>query len=234
MSHRRDTDRLLKIHRALITVIILLIAGCSVERNVKLDARLPLTPVFRQIPLHIGVYYSPEFIEYTRNIEFISVGCGPNGGRVNSGFYYKFPVGTASTDLFDQIVTSMFTTVTRTSAAPPYLNNTQPVDGILEPLIESFEWYSVCPNALSTGIHIAQVNYVVNFYNGPDGKLVASLRVSGKGSEKLRFCLGGCKDSIASEQAMQDAMAMFMIDFQERQEVRQWLSSHAVMPGYDQ
>jgi len=45
---------------ALFITLILCVAGCSVERSLKLDARLPLPPAVKPAPLHIGVYYGPD------------------------------------------------------------------------------------------------------------------------------------------------------------------------------
>lgn len=214
------------IHRVLITALVLLVAGCSIERNLKLDARLPLPPAIQQIPFHMGVYYSPEFIGYTKNFELIA--CGPNGRRDRTDIFFKFPVGTASRDIFDQIIESMFTTVTRTSSP---ISNTSPVDALLEPQIELFDWDMVCSNDyLSTGTIIARIRYVINLYGGPDRHLVASMRVEGRRAEKPELCFRGCRDSVAAEQAIQDAMARFITEFHEQPEVKRWLSARVVLP----
>jgi hypothetical protein len=215
------------IHRVLITILVLLVAGCSVERNLKLDARLPLPPAIKQIPFHMGVYYSPEFIGYTKNFELIA--CGPNGRRDRTDIFFKFPVGTASRDIFDQIIESMFITITRTSSP---ISNTSPVDALLEPQIELFDWDMVCSkDYLSTGIISARISYVINLYSGPDLHLVASMRVEGRSAEKPELCFRDCRDSIAAEQAMQDAMARFITEFYEQPEVKRWLSASVVLPS---
>ena len=199
------------IFKALIAALILLLSGCSsIEHNVKLDTRLPHPPAVKQIPLHVGVYYSPEFLGYTERKQLIM--CGPSGRRDPSGVYFIFPVGTASEDLFGQIIGSMFTEITRT-AGPS--TNTSSVDALLEPQIEFFDWDMVCSkDYLSTGIISAKVSYVIHLYNGPDRRLIASLQVEGRSSEKPELCFKECRDSLAAEQAMQDAMARFMIEFQ--------------------
>ena len=217
---------------ALLTASFLLFTGCSLERNLKLDARLPLPPAVKQMPVHIGLYYSPEFVKYARRIELI--GCGPSGRRDRSGIYFVFPVGTASEDLFDQVIGSMFAKIISTSSPSQTSNNVSSVDGLLEPQIESFHWETVCSkDYLSTGKFAARVRYVINLYS-PDGHLVLSMRVEGFGTEKPKLCFADCKDSLAAEQAMQDAMAKFMIEFPEQPEVKQWLSTRVPVPGNDQ
>jgi len=215
---------------ALFTALFLFIAGCSIERNLKLDARVPLPPAVKQIPLHIGVYYSPEFIEYTKKIEL--VGCGPNGRRDKTGIFFIFPVGNASRDLFDQIFTSIFATVTRMSDLSNSFSDNPAVDGFLEPRIKSFDWDTACSqNYLSTGHLSARVNYVIDLHD-PDGNLVISMPIEGRSKEKPKVCFGeGCKDSIVAEQAMQDAIAKFMINFGEQPDVKQWLSTRVSAPG---
>jgi hypothetical protein len=225
-----------KICCALITVIILLVAGCSFERTLKLEARLPPSPTVKQNPLHIGVYYSPEFVEYTKKIELL--GCAPSGVLEKTGLIFTFPIGTASRDLFDQSISSMFKTVTRMSNPPHASSNTPSVDGVLEPRINSFGWGTLCShNLFSTGKLSANVSYFINLYDS-EGHLVVSMNVEGRGIEKTIFDLGdlckfgnSCNDSIAAEQAMQDAMAKFMVDFQEQPEVKQWLSNCVSAPG---
>jgi hypothetical protein len=225
-----------KIYCALFITLILLVAGCSYERTLKLDARLPLSPAVKQNPLHIGVYYSPEFVEYTKKIELI--GCGPPGRQDHYDIFFTFPLGIASRDLFEQIIASMFTTVTIMPNPPHSSCNTPSVDGVLEPLIISFGWGMSCSqDYLFTGKISANVSYIINLYD-PDGHLIVSMYVEGRGIEKPKLCFGdrcnsrfAAESSIAAEQAMQDAMAKFMVEFQEQPEVKQWLSSFVSPPG---
>ena len=209
-----------KIHRALLTILVLLVAGCSF--TVKFDARLPVSPVVEQIPLHVGVYYSPEFVEYSKKAELI--GCGPNGRRDRWGTFYIFPVGTTTRDLFDQIAASMFAAVTITSSSHRSLNGESSIDGLIEPRIESFDWDTVCSHDFfSTGRFIAKVRYVINLYDSPDGHLVASMRAEGQDTEEPRLSL---KSSYGAKGAIQDAMAKFILDFYDRLEVKEWVSAH--------
>jgi hypothetical protein len=213
-------------YRTLVIAFILIMTGCSLERTVKLDTRLPHPPAVKQMPLHMGVYYSPEFLGYTERKQLIM--CGPSGRRDPSGIYFIFPVGTASRDLFDQIIGSMFTEIT--SMTGP-LTDTSSVDALLEPQIEFFDWDMVCSkDYLSTGIISAKVSYVIHLYNGPDRHLVASLHVEGRSSEKPELCFKECRDSLAAEQAMQDAMARFITEFYEQPEVKRWLPASVVLP----
>ncbi len=219
-----------KIYSAIIAAFILLTTGCSIERTLKLDAQLPLPPAVKQNPIHIGVYYSPEFVEYKKRIEVIL--CGPYGRRDQSGVFFTFPIGTSSKDLFDQCISSMFSTVTKISDPPPFTKNTPTLDGVLEPRIESFDWDIVCSqNYFSTGKFSAIVRYLISLYDS-DGHLVTSMHLEGRGLEKPLLCLGdNCKDSRAAEQAMRDAIAKFMIDFQEQPEVKRWLLTRISAPG---
>jgi len=210
------------IHRTLLTLLVLFVSGCSY--TLKFDTKLAVSPAIEQIPLHVGVYYSPEFVEYTKKTELI--GCGPNGRRDRMGIFFIFPVGTTSRDLFDQIVTSMFATATRTSNHPQPLNSAASIDGLLEPQIELFDWDTVCSDEyFSHGKFIAKVRYVINLYDSPDGHLVASMHTEGQHSLKPRLCFLDCKDSFGAAEAIHDAMAQFIIDFFEQSEVKRWLSA---------
>ena len=209
---------------ALFVALCLMLMGCAVERNVKLDVRLPLHPAIEQVPLRIGLYYSPEFLAFTKKFE---VACSPSE---RSDIFFNFPIGAASRDLFDQIIASMFTSVTRLSNLSQSANRESSLDGLLEPQIESFAWESVCskPNTLS---HLlASIRYRVNLYD-PGGQLVASMQMEGFGYERPRVCFGNCKDSFATEQAIQDAMAKFMLEFCDQPEVKHWTSTLGISCG---
>ena len=211
-----------KNYMALFTTLFLFIAGCSVERNLKIDARLPLPPAFKQIPIRIGVYYSPELLALTNKSEFV---CRPNE---RSDIFFIFPVGAASSDLFDQIITSMFVSVTRLPSPSQSSNRGSSIDGLLELRIESFKWELVCTKGNDLNHILAKIRYIVNLYD-PGGHLISSLRISGSGVEKPKACFRGCKDSYATEQALQDAMANFMLKFCEQPEVKQWISTRSIL-----
>jgi hypothetical protein len=218
-----------KIYTLLFTSLILLITGCSVERNLKLDARVPLPPAFQKIPLHIGVYYSPEFVEYTKKLEMLS--CGPHGRRDRFDIFFIFPIGAASKDLFDQITASMFTKVTVTSVPSRSLNTALPLDEILEPEVDFFKWDTLCSkDYFSEGKMAAAVGYTIRVY-GPDGRPLTKILVKGLSIEKPKLCFRDCRDSLVTEKAIQDAMAKFMVEFPEQPAVRQWLSTAVKRSG---
>jgi hypothetical protein len=87
---------------------------------------------------------------------------------------------------------------------------------------------------LSTGIIVAKVSYVIHLYNGPDRHLIASIHVEGRSREHPELCLKECRDSLAAEQAIQDSMARFIIDFYDQPEVKRWISTHSTTTGYRQ
>ncbi len=217
----------------LVAAIILFPAGCSLEYNLKFDMQLPLPPVVKQLPLRVGVYYTPEFVEYIKKVEL--TGCGPSGRRDKTGIFFIFPVGTASQDLFDQIISSMFTTVISTSNPPQSLDKVLPIDGLLEPRIESFDWDTVCSDDyFSKWKSKTRVSYLINLYDSLDGSLVTSMYIEGQSTvlkPKLCFMFKDCNESLGVAQAIQDAMAKFMIDFHEQSEVGRWLSAHLPASG---
>lgn len=206
--------------RVLLAAFFMIMTGCSNVRNVKLDARLPISPAVKQLPLNVATYYSPEFTDYTKRFELMI--CGTNGKKNKVGFAYIFPVGASSRELFDQIITSMFTTVTNASSISQSFSDTVHVDGIIEPRIDSFNWDAWCTDANIR----ADISYVINLYNGLDRKLVTSMHVKGWSIEKPRPCIFNCKHGAATEQAIQAAMANFIIEFYEQPDVKQWLLTH--------
>lgn len=224
------------IYGVLLIAFILFTTGCSFEYKLKFDARLPLSPAVKPTPLNVGVYYSQEFLEYTKRVEMIA--CGPSGRKDKTGIFFIFPVGTASREVFDQIIASMFATVTTASRPSQFSGDTSPIDYLLEPRIESFDWGTMCSNDyVSKWRSRAKVSYVINLYNTIDSRLVTSMHVEGQSillKPKACFMLGGCNESLGVAQAIQDAMARFMIDFYEQPEVKQWILSHVSASGNSQ
>ena len=209
--------------RVLFAALFLIVAGCSVERNLKLDARLSLSPAFQPIPVRVGVFYSPEFLAATKKIE---LKCRPNE---RTDIFFIFPLGQASSELFDQIAASIFASVRRLSGRVPSADEKGTVDGVLELRIVAFEWKPQCPQEKSYHI-LSRISYTVNLFD-PDGRLITSAGISGVGSEKPKPCFSGCKDSYATERAIRDAMADFMLRFFERPEVKEWLSKRNMPEG---
>jgi hypothetical protein len=216
---------------ALFTTLFLLVTGCSVERNIKIDARLSLPPVVRQLPLHIGVHYNPEFIEFTNKFELI--GCGPNGRRDKTYIFFIFPIGVASRDFFEQCISGMFASVQPISDPHQFSKQLSPIDGWLEPKIESFNWETDCTNDfLSDFRFISSIAYSVNLYDS-NSQLVTSIKFRGLSFVNVKD-FKFQDNSLGAERAIQDAMGKFMIDFYDLPEVQQWLSNHVVVPGSSQ
>lgn len=201
----------------------LIVAGCALETQVKLDARLPLNPIRTQMPLRVGVYYSPEFLSYVKKIEF-------SCPYERYGVFFVFPIGAASKDLFDQITSSMFASVSRLPDRFQSSGNESPMDGILELQIESFHWECLRSRPDTRNRIVADIRYIVNLYDS-SGHMIESIRVAGSGFEILKLCFRDCRDSLATEQAMQDAMANFLLGFCEHPKVKQWSSTHGVLCG---
>jgi len=210
-------------HIALFIAIGFLMTGCSNDVLVKLDARLPLRPAHVQTPLRLGVYYSPEFLSYTKKIEFAC-----SGERY--GVFYVYPIGAASKDLFDQIASGMFTSVSRISDPSQSTSHESSIDGVLEPHIESFTWKCLRSKPGTRNRIVADIRYMVNLYD-PSGQIVESIRVAGSGFEILKLCFSDCRDSFATEQAMQDAMSNFMLGFCKHTEIKRWSSTHGALCG---
>jgi hypothetical protein len=128
----------------------------------------------------------------------------------------------------------MFISVTRTSAPSQPLSNISSLDGLLEPRIESFDWDTDFSDPSFVKFR-ARVSYVINLYNSPDGSFVTSMHAEGQNTEKAYLVAAGdSKQRLAAEQAMRNAMAKFVIDFQEQPEVKRWRSTHTSVPGNHQ
>src|SRR5262245_30144660 len=107
---------------AIVCAATMLIAGCGAE--VPVATTVP-EPVVEALPLRVGVYYEPDFSNYTYSAK-------------SSGTDWTINLGDSTTRMFDRVLDKSFASVVRLDALPA-AGTTQPgVDFLLKPTVDEY------------------------------------------------------------------------------------------------
>lgn len=182
------------------------LSGCAHQIPITRTAE-PM-PVVTRLPVVIGVYQNPEFKIYEYKAS-------------RFGDMWIFPIGTASTDMFDRLFPMMFETtfpVDRRPPMPPGQFNS--LDGVIEVRFEAFDF--AIP-LLKNGNYTAEVSYRVILYS-PGGETMISQSVKGSASIQGQFGFEFARwPGEAASLAVHDAGAKLLTTFGDAPEVKQWL-----------
>lgn len=188
---------------------LLSLAACSQSVSLKVESDVPL-PVVARIPLAMGIYYEDAL----RNYIYTEDSEDRPKWRIESG---KSQVA-----LFDQILPSMFQSVTYVNGVP--VTGTEAhLDGVLAPRVDEMQF--ALPTETKSELYEAWVKYSVRLYQ-PNGQLVAEWPVTGYGKsseEMLKSRDAGLQAAI--NLALRDAGAKLALGFDQVADVRAWLAA---------
>jgi hypothetical protein len=196
------------------SVVILLFAAASCTFHADLNPKITQSAT-GQMPLVIGVYYSPELLAYQQD-EVLT-----GGSRM------RFAVGEATPPLFNGVFQRLFREVRSVDRVPPVAADV-PLDAVIEPRIERFTVDA--PIMPTVGTWTARVTYLFTLYS-PKGDLIASWTRSWSGSSNDGFTLAPGGSSLASqavERAMEGLASNFVAEFKQIPELRRWLSERGI------
>jgi hypothetical protein len=142
----------------------MLLSGCA--HNIPLKGTLESPPSVTQVPLAVGVYYSPEF-------------CAHKHEDSRKGDRWIFPLGEASVTLFDQVLPRLFKSVLPVQTRHPLATSAPALAVVIEPKIEVFDF--AIP-FLKTGTYSAELTYRFTLYS-PQGNPFASWLVKGEAAK---------------------------------------------------
>ncbi len=188
-------------------LVISFVSACTTKHTIELNPdikNLPI-PTLDKSPLTIGVYYTPEFINY----EF---------RRKTNSVLLIVPAGKGSVALFDKVLPIMFVNVVQLKSWPISRDENPEISGVLIPSIESLDYN------FAEGFFRAEIVYKFTLYS-PDGQSIASWKVKGIEIRKLGglFSTPEPRKDNAFDLVMQDAAAKFVMKFGEIPEVQKWL-----------
>ena len=196
---------------ALATAAVAAVAACG-DVAVKAEPQLP-HPLITQLPLTMGVYYGDNFRTYVHKED-----------RWGSG--YVVDLGAGHVHLADALFKEEFrlaVPVTDLKAAPADAQ----LAAIVEPRIERYSFLT----ARDTGgeYFAVTIDYRLNLYNAKGEKL-DSFTFVGYGSAPSKG-MGSEKPLVAATQAaMRDAAAKFLVQFPQQGTIRKLLAGEPVLP----
>jgi len=208
----------------------LLVLGCTSTPNLK--PSLPLAAEQEKIQKTIGVLYAPEFREYKHVAD-------PYHNKHN----VEFLIGAASVELFRSVFSRSFQEVKELDTQAYEGEKLQDVNGVIEPKIKSFKFYS---RMAGHRTYWADITYEIALIR-PDGSRATSWHIKGTGESSGDFTFDEERSwADPVELAMQDAAAQVAASFQETPEAVRWLrgisdegaaasmDSQTVWPAQDQ
>lgn len=194
-----------KLIKFMIMFSLTLIAGCAT--NVTVEATFP-KPIVNQLPFSLGVFYPPEFRDYT----YTELSETRDERTIN--------IGGAQTSLFNTVLPALFKQVQPVSQAQAP-QSSAPLDLVMTMTVDDFQ-YTV-PSETRIDMYEVWVKYNLQLLD-PQGQLIADwiLTAYGKTPSELMK-----SESEAITQAMivalRDAGANFALSFNKVPEIRQWL-----------
>lgn len=184
---------------------LIALAGCAT--NVKVEATFP-RPIVNQLPYNLGVFYPPEFRDYTYTEQSET----RDERTIN--------IGSAQTSLFNTVLPALFKQVRPVSQAQAPQSDL-PLDLVMTMTVDDFQ-YTV-PSETRIDMYEVWVKYNLQLLD-PQGQLIADwiLTAYGKTPSELMK-----SESEAITQAMvvalRDAGANFSLSFNKVPEIKQWL-----------
>ena len=188
---------------ALVWFAIVALSACNISFTAEInDAKLTTQPLVEQLPLRVGVYYDDELRNYHKQI-------------IDDDFF----LGPPTIELFDQVLNFMFQEVVLLEESPPSSQIASSIDALIEPKVRYFRH----------ALHATTLTYDVKFYT-PQRSVISTFFPSGR-AEYGDFVVG-CDLCLAGDRylgywaaitAMQRAAALFMVQFYESQEIKDWL-----------
>lgn len=186
------------VHVVALAAVIL--GGCTVSYDWEFDRDdiAALTPGTTQVPLNMGVHYTPNFRTHT--------------SKHRMGFEHVAQIGPSSVKLFDNLLAGMFTSVTTVEVPPPYDCNVKGVDLLLvfDRSFSSFHFRGMAPGADDNR---ATITFLTTVYL-PSGDRMASWSSSGSGISR-GFSTVFSKVQEMIDLALRDAARNFSIDLRE-------------------
>jgi hypothetical protein len=185
-----------------------LLAGCITTR-VPVAGEFP-APVMRPLPYAVGVHY-PQALEEYRHEE-----------KVASGRTWIINLGEIHVAMFDRLLGGIFARLVRVDELPTGTPRDQRLDGIIEPLIEDFQFST--PSQTQSKFYEVWIRYRLSLY-APTGTLVTSWPLSAYGKSRSQFAQASDSINDATIVAMRDAAASLAVKFKTEPEVAEWFTS---------
>jgi len=164
----------------------------------------------RPLPYAVGVHYPQSLEDYVHE------------EKVASGRTWIVSLGEIHVAMFDRLFGGMFARLVRVEELPAGKARGNRLDGILEPLIEDYQFST--PSQTQSKFYEVWIRYRVTLYS-PAGKLVTTWPLSAYGKSRSQFAQATDSINDATIVAMRDAAASLAVKFKTEPEVAEWFTS---------
>lgn len=207
---RLPRTRLRSLH-AFALLASLLLSACG-AREVVISGEFPV-PLVEPMPLHLGIWYPPEFVGHELYDEA--------KGRGESSWHLKS--GEAQVQVWNQLFSNLFTRVTRLDAPPSEVAPPAGIDAVLIPNVDELQY--AIPAHTNIKVYEIWLRYAFSLQQ-PDGQPIADWTMTAYGKTPTAF-LQTDQEAVrlAGVVALRDAGAHFITSFPRVPEVAQWLES---------
>jgi hypothetical protein len=180
------------------------LAGCASQ--IEVEAEFP-TPLVEALPVTVGIILDEALTQYEHFEE------------IPDQITWTISLGDANVQMLEQLFDTLFATTVRVDAIPP-TDATIPLDGIIRPELERFEFE--VPVRGRDNFAEVWMQYQLRLYE-PDGDLVIEWPVSGYGKSEIRRSRREDSLNQAAIVAMREVGAAIATQFSTQPQVAYWL-----------
>jgi hypothetical protein len=180
------------------------LAGCS--QSVLVESEFP-TPLVERLPVRMGFIIDPTISNFEHYEE------------IPQSATWTIQLGDASLSMLQPLFETMFTGLEIVEDVP-VSPGTPPLDGVIKPVLERFEFD--VPVATRDEFVEVWLQYQIRLYE-PDGELIVEWPVTGYGKAELGRANREASVSRAAIIAMREAGAAIATKFAEQPRVSYWL-----------
>ena len=185
-------------------LLLALLVGCASE--VEVEADFP-TPLIEPLPVRVGVVMDDALTQYEHFEE------------IPDQITWTIHLGSANRAMLEHLLNTMFASTVAVDSLPTP-DNLSPLDGVIKPELEKFEFE--VPVRGRDNFAEVWMQYRLKLYE-PDGDLVADWPVSGYGKSEIHR--SGREESLsqATIVAMREVGAAIATQFPTQPQVEYWL-----------
>lgn len=204
--------------RIIAPFLILILTGCG-GANVVVEGDFP-EPLVEPLPLHMGVYYSKEFRDYSYEEKEDKRSVGD-----------RITTGASQVKLFNRLFDKFFAQTTKLSKLPTEEKPVQ-LNAVLAPEVEELQF--TVPRDTRSKVFEVWMKYRMNLYS-PRGELILDWPISAYGKTPVAFMKS--RDQALEQAAiiaLRDAGAHFTISFSRLPKLQRWLDTQIEKPSGDE
>lgn len=193
------------------------LAGCTLEVPVRSREVVERPAGTKEIPLVIGLYFSPEFL--AQEVVFVESGAPPR-------YTFRFLFGQGSAELLDEVFSSAFEAVEFVEARAPFIFENSKVAGVVEPRITKVDFGN--PPSPSRSVEITYLFRLLDH----QGDQVLSWSIVGHGvgaGNPYQYAVvKETSQGLSADWAIQDAGERLAEALYSNPDILQWLDAQGV------